>query len=142
MMAVEKLSAHSHSHGPSYHHKDNDNVSEHLLEHSHDDHSAHSVQSHHGHDHSGSDIVSFMVGLLTHSAVDGIALGAVSAEGNAHSLSILVFVALMAHKAPTAISMVAFLKRKLKASLVMQVHEQRIKTGALCTINGSVLCVI
>lgn len=34
----------------------------------------------------------------------------------------------MAHKAPAAISMVAFLKRKLKATLIMQVHEQRIKT--------------
>lgn len=89
MMAVEKMSTHSHSHGHShsYHHKDSDNDSEKLLDHSHDDQSGH---HHEHHDHSASDIVSFMIGLLTHSAVDGIALGAVSAEGNAHSLSILV----------------------------------------------------
>ena len=51
-----------------------------------------------------------MIRLLTHSVVDGIALGAASAEGNAHSLSLLVFIALMAHKGPAAISMCAFLK--------------------------------
>lgn len=57
-------------------------------------------------------LLSFMIGLLTHAAVDGIALGAVSAEGNAQSLSLLVFIALMGHKAPAAVSVTTFLKRK------------------------------
>ncbi len=57
-------------------------------------------------------LFSLMIGLLTHAAVDGIALGAVSAEGNAQSLSLLVFVALMGHKAPAVVSVAAFLKRK------------------------------
>lgn len=114
-MIVEKLSAHSHSHGHhSYSHKDTDTES--LIESSPKHH-------HHGHNHgnigSGGDILSFMIGLLTHSAVDGIALGAVSSEGNATSLSLLVFIALMAHKGPAAISMTAFLKRKLSATLAI-----------------------
>jgi len=109
MMVVEKVSAHRHSHGHSYHHKDRDTESMGLLMEKERDHKAS-----HGHLHDAEgDIMSFMVGLLTHSAVDGIALGAVSAEGNAHSLSLLVFIALMAHKGPAAISMTAFLKRKL-----------------------------
>merc|ERR1712154_721913 len=114
MMAVEKLSAHTHSHGHNYEHKQSDTASEKLMD--RDEKSSHSPHAHDHHNHGGSDIVSFMIGLLTHSAVDGIALGAVSAEGNGNSLSILVFVALMAHKGPAAISMTAFLKRKLKSS--------------------------
>mmetsp|Transcript_44152 Transcript_44152/g.70752 ORF Transcript_44152/g.70752 Transcript_44152/m.70752 type:complete len:431 (-) Transcript_44152:123-1415(-) len=118
MMGVEKFGAHSHSHGAhGYHHKDRDAEQVELLEKGEHKH-------HHGHHHhhgsmssnTANEIFSFMVGLLTHSAVDGIALGAVSAEGNAHSLSILVFVALMAHKGPAAVSMTAFLKRKLITS--------------------------
>eukprot|EP01084_Bolivina_argentea_P187128 322408_1 len=112
MMGVEKFSAHSHPHSHSYHHKDRDTESMELIE--KDDHHKHGSRG--KHEHSNDNIASFMIGLLTHSAIDGIALGAVSNEGNAHSLSLLVFFALMAHKGPAAISMSAFLKRKLKNS--------------------------
>jgi len=124
MMIVEKFGTHSHSHSRSYHSshsykKEKETESEEFLlsdagksrdkDHLHHHH-------HHQKGNSHNEILSFMIGLLTHSAVDGVALGAVSAEGNADSLSILVFVALMAHKGPAAVSMTAFLKRKLKAS--------------------------
>ena len=114
MMIVEKFSSHSHthSHSFSYHHKDKDTESEELMLRD----VINKSRDHHHHSASTSNaIMSFMIGLLTHSAVDGIALGAVSAEGNARSLSVLVFIALMAHKGPAAISMTAFLKRKLKS---------------------------
>ena len=130
MMIVEKFSSHSHSHH-SYHHKDRDTESLGLIDKKKHDHD----HGHHHHHHgsitssssSSSDILSFMIGLLTHSAVDGVALGAVSAEGNgANSLSILVFIALMAHKGPAAISMTAFLKRKLSGNFVSS-QENKIK---------------
>lgn len=121
MMCVERLSSHSHAHSHGHSHayhsvavKENSNEAE----------SAASSVSGVG------SMSSFMVGLLAHSAVDGIALGAVSAEGNAQSLSFLVFVALMAHKGPAVVSMTAFLKRKLSASLLMQLQPARDRAKA------------
>ena len=78
-----------------------------------------------------------MIGLLAHSAIDGIALGAVSAEGNAQSLSFLVFVALMAHKGPAVVSMTAFLKRKLSQAQPQQDKAKRTIVRQLAAFSAA-----
>lgn len=51
---------------------------------------------------------SAFVGLVVHAAVDGVALGAAVAEGDA-SLGLLVFMAIMLHKAPSSFGLAAYL---------------------------------
>jgi len=51
---------------------------------------------------------SAFVGLIVHAAVDGVALGAAVAEGDA-SLGLIVFVAIMLHKAPSSFGLASYL---------------------------------
>lgn len=62
------------------------------------------------HAHSNS-AVSTVVGLLVHSLADGISLGAssLSISGTSHSLDLLIFLAIMLHKAPTAFALSSLL---------------------------------
>ena len=65
------------------------------------------------HAHTG-NAVSTVVGLLVHSLADGISLGAstLSISGSSHShssLDLLVFLAIMLHKAPTAFALSSLL---------------------------------
>lgn len=52
--------------------------------------------------------VAATIGLIVHAAADGIALGAASASNRA-SLELLVFIAIMLHKAPSAFGLATFL---------------------------------
>lgn len=52
-----------------------------------------------------------VTGLLIHAAADGLALGASFASDGADSDLILVFIAMLVHKAPTAFGLAAFLVR-------------------------------
>ena len=64
------------------------------------------------------------IGLVVHSAADGIALGAASASGHSH-LELLIFIAIMMHKAPAAFGLTSILlhsgceKRKIKRHLLL-----------------------
>ncbi len=49
-----------------------------------------------------------LIGILVHSAVDGLALGAISLSENS-SLELIVFIAIILHKAPAAFGLVSFL---------------------------------
>ena len=49
------------------------------------------------------------LGLLIHSAADGIALGAASLSGSSSSLEFIVFLAILLHKAPAAFGLSSFL---------------------------------
>jgi zinc transporter 9 len=49
-----------------------------------------------------------LIGILVHSAVDGIALGAISLTDNS-ALELVVFLAIILHKAPAAFGLVSFL---------------------------------
>jgi len=61
------------------------------------------------------------LGLVIHAAVDGIALGVVTAGGKNAKLSLMVFGALMGHKCPAAFSLSAILISKgVKRSHVIQ----------------------
>jgi zinc transporter 9 len=51
---------------------------------------------------------SAFVGLIVHAAVDGVALGAAVAEGDA-SLGLIVFLAIMLHKAPSSFGLGSYL---------------------------------
>ncbi|CEP00788.1 Zinc/iron permease [Plasmodiophora brassicae] len=61
--------------------------------------------SSHGHSHAPSTSTAF-VGLLVHSAADGIALGAISLS-NQSSVEAVVFIALLVHKAPASFTLMA-----------------------------------
>ncbi|KAI6652044.1 Zinc transporter ZIP9-like [Oopsacas minuta] len=64
------------------------------------------------------------IGLVVHSAADGIALGAASASGHSH-VELLIFIAIMLHKAPAAFGLTSILlhagceKRKIKRHLLL-----------------------
>jgi zinc transporter 9 len=49
-----------------------------------------------------------MIGILVHSAVDGLALGAISVSNN-QSLELVVFLAIILHKAPASFGLSSFL---------------------------------
>ena len=49
-----------------------------------------------------------LLGILTHSAIDGVALGAISVSDNA-SLELVVFLAIVLHKGPAAFGLASFL---------------------------------
>ena len=49
-----------------------------------------------------------LLGILTHSAIDGLALGAISVSDNA-SLELVVFLAIVLHKGPAAFGLASFL---------------------------------
>ena len=51
---------------------------------------------------------SALLGILTHSAIDGLALGAISVSDNA-SLELVVFLAIVLHKGPAAFGLASFL---------------------------------
>jgi zinc transporter 9 len=55
-----------------------------------------------------------MLGICVHAAVDGVALGAISSSAN-KSLEMVVFVAIMMHKAPAAFGIASFLLSKGKS---------------------------
>eukprot|EP01134_Creolimax_fragrantissima_P007069 CFRG7069T1 len=67
--------------------------------------------------------LSATIGLMVHSAADGIAMGAASAAGES-SVELLVFAAIMLHKAPAAFGLVSYLladgldKRKVREHLL------------------------
>ena len=64
------------------------------------------------------------IGLVVHSAADGVALGAASASGHSH-IELLIFIAIMLHKAPAAFGLSSILlragceKRKIKRHLFL-----------------------
>ena len=64
------------------------------------------------------------IGLVVHSAADGVALGAASASGHSH-VELLIFIAIMLHKAPAAFGLTSILlhsgceKRKIKRHLLI-----------------------
>ncbi|KAJ3085331.1 hypothetical protein HK102_000106 [Quaeritorhiza haematococci] len=60
------------------------------------------------HQHHHDKKLSATIGLVVHAAADGIAMGAASASGRA-SLEIIVFLAIMLHKAPSAFGLCTFL---------------------------------
>ena len=53
-----------------------------------------------------------LFGLLVHSAVDGIALGAISASGTHETLEFIVFLAIMLHKGPAAFGITSVLLKQ------------------------------
>lgn len=55
--------------------------------------------------------MSAIIGLLVHSAADGLAFGAASI-GEQSKISLVVFIAIMAHKAPSAFALSAFLLKQ------------------------------
>ena len=81
--------------------------------------------------------LSTTLGLCIHSAADGIALGASSASTSTASLSLIIFVAIMVHKAPAAFGLTSVLlkqglsKRAARAHLV--IFSLAAPAGALCT---------
>ena len=64
------------------------------------------------------------IGLVVHSAADGVALGAASASGHSH-VELLIFIAIMLHKVPAAFGLSSILlhagceKRKIKRHLLL-----------------------
>lgn len=74
------------------------------------------------------------LGLVIHSAADGIALGATSAQP---SLSLIIFVAIMVHKAPAAFGLTSTLLRqglgKRPARVHLLVFSLAAPIGAICT---------
>ena len=90
------------------------------------------------HDHGGSGFrpSSTTTGLVIHAAADGIALGA-STTGSSQSLGIVVFLALMIHKAPAAFGLTAVLLKqglsKRKARTHLAVFSLAAPVGALAT---------
>ena len=52
---------------------------------------------------------SALLGILTHSAIDGLALGAISVSDDNASLELVVFLAIVLHKAPAAFGLSSFL---------------------------------
>ena len=69
--------------------------------------------------------ISTTLGLCIHAAADGIALGASSSSSSTTSLSLIIFVAIMVHKAPAAFGLTSVLlkqglgKRAARAHLVI-----------------------
>eukprot|EP00055_Hartaetosiga_balthica_P005020 m.14052 g.14052 ORF g.14052 m.14052 type:complete len:301 (+) comp4246_c0_seq1:47-949(+) len=115
----------------------------------------------HGHSHtitlgedpiSGGSIVdipespaSAMAGLVLHSAVDGVAIGASVFVGNAQ-VSMVIFMAIMLHKAPAALGFVVFLMqqnhkhREIKKYLL--IFSLAAPVGALFTFYGLALDIV
>lgn len=81
--------------------------------------------------------LSTTVGLCIHAAADGIALGASSSDKSTSSLSLIIFVAIMVHKAPAAFGLTSVLlqqglgKRGARAHLV--VFSLAAPAGAMLT---------
>ncbi|KAG8531442.1 uncharacterized protein KY384_003071 [Bacidia gigantensis] len=81
--------------------------------------------------------LSTTLGLCIHAAADGIALGASSSSASTSSLSLIIFVAIMVHKAPAAFGLTSVLlkqglgKRGARAHLV--VFSLAAPAGALAT---------
>jgi len=82
---------------------------------------------------------SAIIGLMVHSAADGLALGAAAAS-HAAGLQLWVFVALMAHKAPTAFSFINFLLQHARkpsdvrdANTILWLFAMAAPLGALAT---------
>lgn len=59
----------------------------------------------------GENNITAMIGLVVHAAADGIALGAAATTSHA-DVEIIVFLAIMLHKAPAAFGLVTFLMHK------------------------------
>lgn len=74
--------------------------------------------------HKGSNQSTATIGLVVHSAADGVALGAASASGHSH-VEFLIFIAIMLHKAPAAFGLTSILlhsgceRRKIKRHLLI-----------------------
>lgn len=81
------------------------------------------------------------VGLVIHAAADGIALGASSSGSSSNRLGLVVFLALMIHKAPAAFGLTSALlkqglsKRRARAHLI--VFSLAAPTGALLTWSAA-----
>ena len=81
--------------------------------------------------------LSTTLGLCIHAAADGIALGASSSSSSTTSLSLIIFVAIMVHKAPAAFGLTSVLlkqglgKRSARAHLI--VFSLAAPAGALAT---------
>jgi len=77
-----------------------------------------------------------MVGLVVHSAVDGVAMGAAVANGDA-ALRTVVFAAIMLHKAPSALGLATYLlHQRMPAAAVRRrllVFSAAAPVGALLT---------
>ena len=65
----------------------------------------------HNHSHSEAKASTATIGLVVHAAADGLALGAAGASEHA-SLQIIVFLAIMLHKAPASFGLVTYLLTK------------------------------
>ena len=81
--------------------------------------------------------LSTTLGLCIHAAADGIALGASSSSSSTTSLSLIIFVAIMVHKAPAAFGLTSVLlkqglgKRSARAHLI--VFSLAAPAGAIAT---------
>ncbi len=61
------------------------------------------------------------IGILVHSAIDGLALGAISVSDNS-SLELVVFFAIILHKAPAAFGLTSFLMHQGRSSGEVRKH--------------------
>ncbi|KAJ3220473.1 hypothetical protein HK099_004264 [Clydaea vesicula] len=78
--------------------------------------------------------MSATIGLVVHSAADGIALGAASADGRG-SLEFMVFLAIMLHKAPSAFGLTTFLLQEGYSRRTIREHLMIFSLSApLCSL--------
>ncbi|CAK8676492.1 zinc transporter ZIP9-B-like [Clavelina lepadiformis] len=81
------------------------------------------------------------IGLVVHAAADGIALGA-AASTDRHDLQLIVFIAIMLHKAPAAFGLVSFLvheglevRRVKKHLLIFAIAAPLLAIVTFCLLN-------
>ncbi|XP_074599043.1 zinc/iron regulated transporter-related protein 102B [Brevipalpus obovatus] len=80
--------------------------------------------SHHHHHHKSSSKITATIGLVVHAAADGIALGAAATTSHT-DVEMVVFLAIMLHKAPAAFGLITFLmhegleRKKLRKHLLV-----------------------
>lgn len=79
---------------------------------------------HHHHHHKSSSKITATIGLVVHAAADGIALGAAATTSHT-DVEMIVFLAIMLHKAPAAFGLITFLmhegldRKKLRKHLLI-----------------------
>ena len=92
----------------------------------------HGLREHAGHDHAheatGCDVhtlgLAAFVGLSLHTLVDGFALGAAQSDP---ALGLLVFVAILAHKIPSSVSLTAILRAEGYGTPAGAPHERQLR---------------
>jgi zinc transporter ZupT len=62
------------------------------------------------------------IGILVHSAIDGLALGAISVSDSSSSLELVVFFAIILHKAPAAFGISSFLLHQGRTNSEVRKH--------------------